>query len=205
MVHIIRTSWQGLSGGLGLTQLAIDYNDATFGTMTTAQAGTATAAVRKFWDDIKGVLPNELNLTVSPVVDNYSAFDGELVGSVSSTVAPTSVLGTSAAAFSMAAGVKLNLNTGVIRGGRRVRGTVFIVPAAGAFSLTGTTDVTAKTVINSAGNALMTSLGTAGLRWVVWSRPIPADKPKGPREGVVSPVSAIETSEKTAVLRGRRD
>lgn len=205
MVHLIRTNWQGTSGGPGLTQLAVDFADGSFGAMTAAQATAATGAVRGFWDAIKGCLPNELTLTVLPVVDNYSAVTGELVGSVQAGTPATPVLGTNAAAYAMAAGLKINLNTATIQHGRRVRGSIFLVPAAGCFSVTGTADAAWKTTINNAGAAMMNALSASGLQLKVWSRPIPVGKPKGPRSGSTSLVVGMETNEKTAILRGRRD
>lgn len=205
MVHIVRTSWSGLSGGLGLTQLAVDYTVPAFGAMTPGDAQAAVNAVRAYWDAIKALLPNELQLTVSPVVDYYLVNNAELAGSATAATSPVSVLGTSSLDYSMAAGLKVNLNTGVIRNGRRVRGSIFLVPLAGAFSATGTAGATAKTTINAAGTSLMSALATAGLKLCVWSRPLEATDPKGPRDGALSVVSAMETSEKTAVLRGRRD
>lgn len=203
-VSVIRTAWAGTSGGPGITQLYVTEAGGSFLTPTNAQ--TAVNAVRTFWDGIKGFLPNELQLTVSPVVDSYNEINGELIGSTSAATAPVSVLGTEAGTFSMAAGIRVNLNTGVIRFGRRVRGGIYIVPAsATAMSITGVVAAGVRTSFNTTGATMMSSLSAAGLPLVVYSRPRDADHPLGARPGAFSLVSAFETNEKGAVLRGRRD
>lgn len=206
MVHIIRTQWAGTSGGPGLTQLAIDLTDSSFGPLSPGQAQSAVDAMRAYWDGIKAYLPDEIVLSVSPVVDYYLVHNAELAGSVSAPTTPVSVVGTSAAVFSMATGAKINLNTGVVRNGRRVRGSIYIVPSASSvMSTNGMATGVAKTALNTAGTSFRTALGAAGLKLGVWSRPIPEGKPKGPRDGAWADVAAMECNEKLAVLRGRRD
>jgi hypothetical protein len=51
----------------------------------------------------------------------------------------------------------------------------------------------------------MAQFATAGLAPIVYSRPIPAGEPNGPRGGDVAQITSWDTSEKGAVLRGRRD
>lgn len=199
---IVRTSWSGTSGGPGLTQLAIEGITDPH-TWDAAAAQVAVDAVRTFWNAIAGYLPNELILTTSPVVDVYNIMSGKLVGSHQAATAPASVLGTDAGIFSMASGAKINLNTGVIRNGRRVRGAVFLVPAgATTMSTAGLTSSAARTAINSAVNTMRGTLVAANKQLVVWSRNTTGTEPG---DGVTSPVVGVETSEKVAVLRGRRD
>jgi hypothetical protein len=198
---IIRTAWAGTSGGPGLTQLAI--TEATGAAITVGQAQSAVNAVRVFWDGIKGTLPNDITLTVSPVVDLYDEVTGELTGSTTAATPPTSVVGTVSSAFSMASGLKVNLNTGVIRFGRRVRGAIYVVPGAGTNNTdSGAIGSTVRATVNSAGATLLTAMNTAGLNLVVYSRP---QTTPAARDGATSIVSGIETNEKVAVLRGRRD
>lgn len=202
---LVRTAWAGTSGGPGITQLYF-RNASNFGELTAAEAQTAVNAVRAFWGSASGFLPDEITLTVSPTVDQYNEVNGQLVGSVTAATPPTTVKGTSTGTFSMAAGVKLNLNTGTVRNGRRVRGGIFIVPAAlAAMDAAGVVASGTRTQLNTAGAALLSALSTGGLQLVVYSRPLDADQPKGPRTGDVAPVQTIETNEKGAVLRGRRD
>jgi hypothetical protein len=203
MLGIVRTSWLGTSGGPGLTQLIVNRSTTDQVVLTTAECQTAVNAVRGFWDAIKTLMPDELVFTVSPVVDQYDWGTGALLASVSAPTPPTSVGGTSTAAYSMASGAKVNLNTTNILDGRRVRGGIYLVPCSSAvFSATGTVLSTARTTIDTAANAMRTALTAGGLNLYVWSRPT---SPGPSTDGVLSTVSAVETSEKGAILRGRRD
>ena len=206
MVHLVRTSWTGTSGGLGVTQLAVNPSDGSFGVISSSDAQDAVNAMRTFWDSIKANMPNEVTFTVSPVVDYYTANNGELAGSVSAPTAPVAVVGTGTANYSMAAGLKLNWNTTTIRNGRRVRGATFLVPTtSSAFSATGTADSTARTGIGTAANTYLASLLATGLRGVVYSRPLKNSLGVITRDGAWADITAAEVSEKTAILRGRRD
>lgn len=200
-VGLVRTAWAGTSGGPGVTQLAITEGNGAF--WTEVQAQNAVNHVRTFWDSIKANLPSAIALTVSPVVDLYNEVDGELVASEQAPTAPTTVLGTSSATFSMASGMKMQLNTLTIRNGRRVRGSVFIVPGAQTiYATNGSVASAVRATVNTAGNTLVSNLAASGLTLVVWSRPrtVPTT-----RVGAISTVTGIEVSEKVAVLRGRRD
>src|SRR5678809_371942 len=110
-IGIVRTTWAGTSGGPGLSQIAVAEGAGAFWTATQAQ--NAVNAVRTFWNSCAPLLPDDIVLTVQPVVDIYNEVDGQLTASVTAATPPTSVTGTSAVAFAMAAGVKMTLNTGV--------------------------------------------------------------------------------------------
>lgn len=201
MVAIVRTQWDGTSGGPGLTQLAMLGN----GEFTGANAQAAVNAVRKFWDSVKAYLPDELKLTVSPIVDIYNETNGELTNSTVAAAAPLVVTGLGTSGYAGGAGLKLNWNTGIIRGGRRVKGATFIVPAiATAFGNTGTPIPGVGTAINTAANVLMADLTAGGTALLVWSRPLVVDgviTRTGATAGVISGTLAA----KSAILRGRRD
>jgi hypothetical protein len=137
------------------------------------------------------------------VVDQYAYDSGELVNSVSAPTPPASVQGTSAALYSMASGAKVNLNTDKITNGRRVRGGIYLVPAASSvYGATGTITSGSRTTINTAVNTMRTAIGIGGLTLMVWSRPT---SPGPSTDGELSAVVGVETSEKVAILRGRRD
>ncbi len=200
-VCLIRTAWAGTSGGPGVTQLAVREQTGTF--ITAAKAQTAVDAMRVFWDACKGYMPDEVKLTVSPVVDGFEETTNTLIGSTTAATPPAMVQGTSTAIFSMASGLKVNLNTTTIRYGRRVRGAIYMVPSSSTtMTNTGMADQLVRTAVNTAANTLKTSLNNAGLDWVVWSR---YNKLKADRPGSLALITGIETNEKLAALRGRRD
>jgi hypothetical protein len=128
-IAVVRTNWSGTTGGPGLTQLAFQAPTDPH-TWDAAAAQRVVNAVRTAWSTTGGYLPDNIKLDVNPVVDIYNIISGDLVGSYTAASVPGQVVGTSAAAFSMAAGLKINLNTGVIRNGRRVRGSIYLVPAS---------------------------------------------------------------------------
>lgn len=201
MVAIVRTEWDGTSGGPGLTQMAMLGN----GEFTAANAQAAVNAVRKFWDDMKATLPDELKLTVSPIVDIYRETDAELTNSVIAGAAPAVVVGQGTTGYAGGAGLKINWNTGVIRGGRRVKGSTFIVPAlATAFGNTGTPTPQVVITANTAANAMMASLTAGGTALLVWSRPLVVGGAIT-RTGATAGVISGSLAPKSAILRGRRD
>lgn len=201
VVGLVRTAWSGTSGGPGVQQFAIyDGNNAFWSTI---QAQNAVNHVRTFWNAVSGVLPNDITLTVQNVVDLYSESDGKLVSSIVAPTAPTTVVGANAGSFTMAAGLKMNLQTGQVRNGRRVRGSVYIVPAAAVvYTDSGMVQSGTRTTVNAAGNALISNLATGSLTLGVWSRP---KKGAEPRAGALTAVLAVDTNEKSCILRGRRD
>lgn len=207
-VGIIRSGWMGTSGGPGLTQTAIAETTAggSGSFFTTTNVQTAVNAMRTFWDSIKTLLPDEVVITVSPTVDIYDEINGELIASITAPTPPLSVQGTSTLTFSMAAGLKVNLLTGQIRNGRRVRGSIFLVPMTNAaFSSTGLALQSARTTINTAGGVFLSALATPLIRNVVYSRPVKDEEGNIEVVGATTTVTTWETNEKTAILRGRRD
>lgn len=201
MVALVRTEWSGTSGGPGVTQLAV--TGAAGGIWNPTGTQGAVNAVRTFWDAVKGYLPDELKLTVSPVIDDYDTNSGDLVGSYVAATAPLVVVGTSVGVYAGGAGFKLTWNTGQIREGRRVRGSTFIVPAASAvYTNTGTITTAVTTAVNTAAANLITALAANETSLAVWSRPRILPTPRG---GLAYSVATGATSAKTAILRGRRD
>ena len=200
-VCLIRTTWSGTSGGPGVTQLAVREQTGTF--ITAAKAQTAVDAMRTFWGALATYMPDEVSLTVSPIVDGYEETTNTLIGSTTAATPPTVVKGVATTAYAMAAGMKINLNTTTIRYGRRVRGAIFIVPAAGGcYDVNGMATAGARTAMTNAAKTLQTSLQNAGLDLMVWSR---YNKKKPDRAGSLALVTGIETNEKLCILRGRRD
>lgn len=201
MVAIVRTEWSGTSGGPGLTQFAL--LGAAGGIWNPSGTQAAVNAVRAFWDGVKAYLPDELKLTVNPVIDDYDTATGDLVGSYVATTAPALVAGTSTTGYAAGAGLKITWNTGQIRNGYRVKGSTFIVPLSNAaFGPTGTIVLSTQTAMNTAATNMLTALTAAGTSMGVWSRP--RELPTV-RAGYATEVLAGVCSSKTALLRGRRD
>lgn len=203
-IAVVRTAWAGTSGGPGLTQTYVA--DATGAAITNTMAQAAVNAVRAFWDANKALLPDEISLTVSPTVDIYRENDGELIASTNAATPPASVTGTATVSYAMASGLRANLNTFTILNGRRVRGSIYIVPAAtSAFTAAGVVASATRTTVNAAGTTLISALATAGMNLIVFNRPVKDEAGNITRAGDKTICVAIECNEKGAVLRGRRD
>lgn len=200
-VGIVRTEWSGTSGGPGLTQIAVI--GAAGGDWNPTGTQSAVNAVRAFWDAIKGNMPDELRLQVSPIIDVYDRVTGDLVDSYVAGTSPGVVAGTSTAGYAGGAGFKVTWNTGQIRNGRRVRGSTFVVPAAATvFATTGQVGATTSTQANTAAAALLSQLSAGGTPMAIWSRPKIG---VNARAGFATEVIAGVCSAKSAILRGRRD
>lgn len=204
MVALVRTAWSGTSGGPGVTQIAL--LGASGGIWNPGGEQTAVNAMRAFWDSIKALFPDELVLTVSPVVDYYNTQTGVLLGSNIAATPPTSVGGTSGAAYAGGAGFKVAWETGQIRDGRRVRGATYVVPAASTiFSGTGTVGSASRTTVNTAAATFISAITAGTMSVGVWSRPREATETLEERAGAAYQASSGVCSTKSAILRGRRD
>lgn len=199
-VGILRTEWSGTSGGPGLTQMAAVAATGSEWSATDAQA--AVNAVRAFWDAQKAMLPNELTLQVQPVVDQYDELTGTLTDSVVAATQPVVVQGTSAAVYAGGTGYKINWETGLIRAGRRVVGHTYVVPcSSGTFDTDGTLNTNNAQLARDASLALISNLALSNIGLVVWSRPSETSQtPPG-----LSAIQTVSITDKTAILRGRRD
>lgn len=203
-IAVVRTGWSGTSGGPGVTQTYV--RDSAGAAITDAQAQSAVNAVRAFWDSVDTFLPNDISLNVSPMCDVYNEVNGELIASSTAATPPTVVTGQSAGAYAMAAGFKVNLNTFTIKHGRRVRGSIYVVPCTTtSFTDNGLVATATRTAINTAGATLLTALNTGGMSLIVFNRPQKNSAGVVTRNGDYSLVTALEVNEKVAVLRGRRD
>lgn len=202
-VHsLVRTHWNGTSGGPGITQLAVGM--VTGANFSSTDAQNAVDRVRIFWDAIKAFLPDELTLQVDPNVDEYDTASGSLIASRTAATTPPVVTGTSATTYTGGAGAKLTLNTNAVYFGRRVRGSIYLVPVYGsAYTSSGTITTSFQTSLNTAGAAMISGFATVGQNLLVYSRPNPLATPA--RLGFTHIVANITCNEKSAILRGRRD
>lgn len=202
MPYIVRTTWAGLQGGPGITQMAIE-SDPPGGFIDATQAQTVVNAVRSFWQSIATDIPNDVSLTVQPLIDFYVTATGELGGPIAAPTPPTAVTGSSAGAYSAASGGKIKLTTAGIKNNRRVRGAIFLVPlATGAYDTNGSVASALGTSVGSAFATLKTALTALNLQLGVWSRPIGTPPGVG---GSFHAVTSVSVPSKVAVLRGRRD
>lgn len=204
-VAIVKTKWAGTSGGPGITQLAFT-NQTEPDNWSNANAKVITDMVRAFWNTYQLGLPDNISLTVDPVVDIFNISDGGLITSFTSATPPNVVNGTDNSSFNMASGIKITLKTGNVINRRRVHGGIFIVPSAGnCFDSNGVITTTANNQWLGAANTLLTTSVGANMGLSVWSRPRKAKGNKPAFTGQVSNVSGFTINSHGASLRGRRD
>lgn len=204
-VGIVKTHWAGTSGGPGITQMAFT-NQTEPDNWNAANAKVITDMVRLFWNTYQGGFPDNVQLTVDPVVDIFSIADAGLITSYTSATAPAVVNGTDNGAFNMASGIKITMKTNNVINRRRVHGGIFLVPSAGScFDSNGTITVTANNMFLGAANTLLTTSLGANMGLSVWSRPRKAKGDKPAFVGQASVVSGFTINSHGASLRGRRD
>lgn len=195
MIMRVRTTIQGIQGLPGLSTV---YARGTASTPTNADADDMLARVRAFWLALIGVLPTSIVAQVQGQVDLITETTGALGGSLSRT-SPAAVTGTGGGAGPIAAAVVLQLQTGVIINGRRLRGRSFISPVATGANSGGFVSAATISTTVAAGVAMLT--GTTASKPVVWHRP----NPVGAANGSAFDVSAYAVGPNFGVLRSRRD
>lgn len=201
MVYIVKTHWAGLQGGPGITQLAFDtIEEGNF--LSAESAQDVVNAMRSFWVAINNEIPNDVSLTVDPVIDAFVDATGVLTTSFQAATPPTAVTGASASSYSAASGAKIRLSTAGIKNNRRVRGAIFLVPlSSNAYDSNGSVASSIGTQVASGWTALNASMALEGLTFGVWSRPIGGIPGTG---GSFHPLTGMSVGSKVAVLRGRR-
>lgn len=180
----IKVEWSGTGvDGPGLTVLHFNASQSVNATVNAVNAFFAAAAV---------AVPVGTTIRVPGGGDNIDPATGELTSTWGGS-GSTAHEGDSETSFAAGVGLRIVWTTGVIRGGRRVRGSTFIVPiGVGHYDEDGTLQNDTVTTFNTlAGN-----LANAGL--VVWSRPRPGLA--GAEVGVASAI----VPDKVSWLRSRR-
>lgn len=161
-------------------------------------AQAAADNVRAFFNAITGYIPNEVTIAFDTEVTTMDTATGQLTGSIPVTAPPT-VTGDDTGPWAGGSGFRVVWATGAIVAGRRVRGSTFLVPAAGQdFTTGGVPSSAARSAINSAAQTLIDAGAGDSAELQVWSRPRPG------RPGSVHNVVSATLSPLPATLRGRK-
>lgn len=163
------------------------------------------AAVKALLTSLANNFPDDLTFTIPSAGDTIESTTGDLTGTWAASGGGT-VTGTDSGAFALGSGYRLRWLTDGIVGGRRVRGTTFMVPCAGLmFSTSGRLVAASVTSINT---AVSTFAGTMAGKHYVWSRPVPAHVKDGvsipKRDGAASVVTGWNVPTTPTSLRSRR-
>lgn len=155
-----------------------------------------SGAVLDAYESLGTALPSGVVITVPNTGDVIEDTTGELVDVWSSTGGGT-FTGSTAGARAAGVGACISWLTGGIVDGRRLRGRTFLVPlTSGAWDSDGTFQASALVTLQTMANNLQASGPLA-----VWHRPTTTGGTDGNSYGVIS----NRVSDKTAVLRSRRD
>lgn len=190
--------WNGFQGAPG-------YSKFSFGNVTDlSTAGGATSAVRAMFQGVASLIRTGHTVQVQAVVEMHDMDTGLLVSEFTVTPAPSIVNGTASAATVWAGGtgVTVNWKSAGIFNGRRVRGRTYLVPLIGVADVDGTLLATAMSTVQSAADGLVTSVA-ADL--VVWSKKFTTDAKPVQIQGGMNSVTAAVITDKTGILKSRRD
>lgn len=191
-IQRLRCEWTGTGiEGPGLTTFFAEADG-------TKSISVGAAAL---FETIKAQLPTGTTITVPGGGDLIDEGTGELVGTWGGGPA-TQVIGTGTGGFAGGVGVRLVFETGVIRAGRRVRGSAFIVPVLSSAYFTDGTPT--STFLNTITTGISNFNVQVAGRQRVWSRPKPATATRGALPGAAVPVSNVTCPDKVSWLRSRR-
>jgi len=165
------------------------------------------ASAEAFADDLRaglvtlgGDLPNDVTINFESEAREIDVSTGELLG-VHAVSPPVAVTGVQTGVYAAPSGAKVDLITGAVVAGRRLKGRTFIVPlSATSYSDSGRIATSAVGRLNTAFEMFRDAVSAYSL--AVWSRPKTGE---GARPGFLADVISVSASTKAAVLRSRRD
>ena len=151
--------------------------------------------IEAFFTDLAGLCPTGLQWTIPSNGDLLDSATGDLVGTWSDPGTGGVVAASASSVFTNGVGARIVWNTAGTFGGRRVRGSTFIVPLSieayeGAGNLTGT-------VITQLGVAAANIVDSSA-PFVIWSRTTPE------ATGEVNAITSATAPDRFTWLRSRR-
>lgn len=180
----VRVTWSGSPvTGPGLTTF---YRD---------DSVTSVADILTLFGSLANKFPPGITWTVPSEVDVMDASTGILTGGASMAGGGTQVSTGTDTRFAAGVGARIVWGTTTVIGGRRVKGSSFLVPLEGyCYAADGTLDATNASQIQTAVNTFVSGGDT-----VIWHRPSP-----GGSDGAQCPVTSGTVPDKVSTLRSRR-
>lgn len=192
-IYRTKIRWSGFTGAPGYSILHFDASTDP----TVAGAQDVYNQTVAFCSDIASNLPSVVSVLAEGAVEVINTPNGDLLDILPVTPSPAAK-GIQTGGFSAATGACITWETGEVKNGRRVRGRTFIVPMTAAlYDTDGTLTSGALTDLQNAAGVLAGS----GFSFGIYSRPSSAEA----EDGSFHTVSSGRVSDKTAVLRSRRD
>lgn len=163
--------------------------------------GGEQSAIADFYDAVKTAFPDKLTVTVPNNGDQITVETGQLAGTWTDGSVEV-ITGTDTGNFILGTGARLVLNTGGMTAGRRVRGSIFLVPLGVA--VFNEDDALANSFVTGVNGAAATLLAAVPSLAVV----SPVKPPPGgigpDRPGKSSIVTSISCKDAVSWLRSRR-
>lgn len=187
--------WTGFSGAPGYTNLHFQNPEAD---PSLAVRDAAAGRIRTFFQAFVNYIPAGVTIAYPTAFERFNTGTGVLEGENAFTPLSNST-GAATGNYSSATGACVNWRTGLIVNGRRLRGRTFMVPlGAIGFGTDGTLSDSARTAMLTAATTLIDPTIT-DLVLAVWHKPIAG------AGGESAQVSGTSITDKSAVLRSRRD
>lgn len=155
----------------------------------------ACAAIRTFFNSLAGNIPNDVTISFPSELFEVDGVTGALVD-IHPVTAPSAVTGTNSGSWSGGVGACFKWDTGIVLGGRRLRGKTFLTPCSGnSFDVDGTLAAAVVTALVGVANTLLSSMSTNGTPLVILSK----------THGDWATVASVSVPDRSAILRSRRD
>lgn len=183
--YVVR--WSGARVGTGATVLHFVSIAGPSGAQGIADA------TRAFFFSRALAFPNDVTFTFDPEVRELLN-DGTLVG-VYPVTAPAGFAGTGTGSFVNGSGRLVRLTTGVIIGGKRLYGRIYLVPSVDFTDPSGNVQGGTITADKSALVTFMNAVAATGSNLAVWSR----------ANAATAPVTTADTQSRPTQLRSRND
>lgn len=152
-------------------------------------------AAAGFFNALKGFIPTGTTIKIPQGGDLIDEATGVLTGTWG-TSSSTTITCSGGGSFAAGVGARVVWKTSAIRGGRRVRGSTFVVPLiTQAYESNGTLASTMQTALQTAIQDFMVQVPTQGR---VWSRPRPG------LAGAAVAIASGESPDRVSWLRSRR-
>lgn len=188
MAHLLRVRTT-FSGATGSPWLATHYflED----TPTQTLANSANSAVGTFWGAIAALMRTGITYATGGQVDQLN-LSGDLEGAFAVTPATGSGSNGTADILPFATQALVRWNTGLVLGGRFLKGRTYIPGLTEGSSVAGTLNSVDRTTILNAANALISDVNS---KLAVWSR----------ASAGAATATGADVWQQFAVLRSRRD
>jgi len=182
-LRVVKVIWNGATG---LPGLSVFYS---------ADPDDATASLGTWFTAIKGLFPTGMSWQIPSSGDKVDVATGQLTGGWTGGTA-ASIACNGSTTYAAGTGAFIRWGTGLIVGGRRLKGRTFLCPlTANQYDTDGTLLSASVTTINTATSTLV-----ATNKLVVWHRPSSV----AAANGVASTTTSGAVADLTSSLKTRR-